>query len=61
MRRSSPGGEVSTGAGERAPSQGQSDDLVLRIDEVVRLELGTFVRPSEETGTARPRVETALG
>jgi N-acyl homoserine lactone hydrolase len=33
----------------------------MRVDDVVRLELGTFVRPSEETGTGGPRVETVLG
>ena len=33
----------------------------MRVDDVVRLELGTFVRPSEETGTGSPRVETVLG
>jgi N-acyl homoserine lactone hydrolase len=33
----------------------------MRVDDVVRLELGTFVRPSEETGTGNPRVETVLG
>src|SRR4051812_30018092 len=33
----------------------------MRIDDVRRLELGTFVRPAEETGTGRPRVETVLG
>lgn len=29
----------------------------MRVDDVVRLDLGTFVRPAEETGTAVPRVE----
>src|SRR5688572_25196924 len=33
----------------------------MRIDDVTRLELGTFVRPAEETGTGSPRVETVLG
>lgn len=33
----------------------------MRVEDVVRLELGTFVRPSEETGTGGPRVETVLG
>ena len=33
----------------------------MRIDDVVRLELGTFVRPAEETGTGSSRVETVLG
>ena len=32
----------------------------MRLDDVVRLELGTFVRPAEETGTERPRVEAVL-
>ena len=29
----------------------------MRIDDVRRLDLGTFVRPAEETGTGEPRVE----
>jgi len=29
----------------------------MRIDDVRRLDLGTFVRPAEETGTGQPRVE----
>lgn len=33
----------------------------MRIDDVARLKLGTFVRPAEETGTGSPRVETVLG
>ncbi len=33
----------------------------MRVDDVVRLDLGTFVRPAEETGTGRPRVEAVLG
>ncbi len=33
----------------------------MRVDDVVRLELGTFVRPAEETGTGSPRVEPVLG
>ena len=33
----------------------------MRIEDVMRLELGTFVRPAEETGTGSPRVETVLG
>ncbi len=33
----------------------------MRVDDVIRLELGTFVRPAEETGTGSPRVETVLG
>jgi N-acyl homoserine lactone hydrolase len=33
----------------------------MRVDQVARLDLGTFVRPSEETGTDRPRVEAVLG
>jgi N-acyl homoserine lactone hydrolase len=31
------------------------------VEDVVRLPLGTFVRPAEETGTGSPRVETVLG
>jgi glyoxylase-like metal-dependent hydrolase (beta-lactamase superfamily II) len=34
---------------------------MLRIDDVVRVPLGRFVRPPEETGTGQPRVETVLG
>jgi N-acyl homoserine lactone hydrolase len=33
----------------------------MRVEDVVRLDLGTFVRPAEETGTGRPRVEAVLG
>lgn len=33
----------------------------MRIDDVARLELGTFIRPPEETNTGSPRVETVLG
>jgi N-acyl homoserine lactone hydrolase len=29
----------------------------MRIDDVRRLDLGTFVRPAEETGTGQPRIE----
>ncbi len=32
----------------------------MRIDDVRRLDLGTFVRPAEETGTGLPRVEAVL-
>lgn len=31
------------------------------VDDVRRLPLGSFVRPAEETGTGRPRVEAVLG
>jgi N-acyl homoserine lactone hydrolase len=31
------------------------------MDDVVRVQLGTFVRPAEETGTGSPRVEAVLG
>jgi N-acyl homoserine lactone hydrolase len=31
------------------------------VDQVARLDLGTFVRPSDETGTGSPRVEAVLG
>jgi N-acyl homoserine lactone hydrolase len=34
---------------------------MLRIEDVVRVPLGRFVRPPEETGTSQPRVETVLG
>lgn len=33
----------------------------MRIDDVVRIALGTFVRPAAETGTGAPRVETVHG
>jgi N-acyl homoserine lactone hydrolase len=33
----------------------------MRVDDVARIELGTFVRPPQETGTADGRVETVLG
>jgi N-acyl homoserine lactone hydrolase len=33
----------------------------MRIDDVRRLDLGTFVRPAEETGTGAPRVEAVYG
>ena len=33
----------------------------MRVDDVLRIELGTFVRPPEETGTGSGRVETVLG
>ncbi len=33
----------------------------MRIDDVRRLDLGTFVRPAEETGTGQPRVEAVHG
>lgn len=33
----------------------------MRVDDVIRLDLGTFVRPAEETGTGAPRVEAVYG
>jgi N-acyl homoserine lactone hydrolase len=33
----------------------------MRIDDVRRLDLGTFVRPAEETGTGLPRVDVVYG
>ena len=33
----------------------------MRIDDVRRVDLGTFVRPAEETGTGHPRVEAVYG
>lgn len=33
----------------------------MRIDDVRRIDLGTFVRPAEETGTGQPRVEAVYG
>jgi len=33
----------------------------VRVDDVARIPLGTFVRPAAETGTGSPRVETVLG
>ncbi|MBM7519724.1 N-acyl homoserine lactonase family protein [Nocardioides nitrophenolicus] len=35
--------------------------LAMRVDDVRRIDLGSFVRPAEETGTGRPRVEAVLG
>jgi N-acyl homoserine lactone hydrolase len=34
---------------------------LVRVDDVRRIELGTFVRPPQESGTAGGRVETVLG
>ncbi|MFT4263774.1 MAG: MBL fold metallo-hydrolase [Nocardioides sp.] len=33
----------------------------MRIEQVARIPLGTFVRPAAETGVGAPRVETVLG
>lgn len=33
----------------------------MRTDDVRRIDPGSFVRPAEETGTGRPRVEAVLG
>ncbi|WP_436701304.1 N-acyl homoserine lactonase family protein [Nocardioides sp. BYT-33-1] len=33
----------------------------MRIDDVRRIDLGSFVRPAAETGTGRPRVEAVYG
>ncbi|WP_270888200.1 MBL fold metallo-hydrolase [Pedococcus sp. 5OH_020] len=33
----------------------------MRIEDVARVDLGTFVRPAEETGTGSPRVEAVYG
>ena len=33
----------------------------MRIDDVARVNLGTFIRPAEETGTGSPRVESVFG
>ena len=33
----------------------------MHVNDVVRIDLGTFVRPSAETGTGNPRVEAVLG
>jgi N-acyl homoserine lactone hydrolase len=33
----------------------------MRIDGIAKVLLGTFVRPAEETGTGRPRVEAVYG
>ncbi len=33
----------------------------MRVDDVARIELGTFVRPPQETGVARGRIEPVLG
>jgi N-acyl homoserine lactone hydrolase len=33
----------------------------MRVDDVRRIDLGTFVRPAEETGTSEPRIEAVYG
>ncbi|MDX6303011.1 MAG: N-acyl homoserine lactone hydrolase [Nocardioidaceae bacterium] len=33
----------------------------MRVDDVVRVDFGTFVRPAQETGTGSPRVEPVYG
>ena len=33
----------------------------MRVDDVVRVFLGSFVRPAEETGTGQPRMEAVYG
>jgi glyoxylase-like metal-dependent hydrolase (beta-lactamase superfamily II) len=33
----------------------------MRIEDISRMLLGTFVRPSQETGTGRPRIEAVYG
>jgi N-acyl homoserine lactone hydrolase len=33
----------------------------MRVDDVRRIDLGTFVRPAQETGTGEPRVEAVYG
>lgn len=33
----------------------------MRVNDVVRLDFGTFVRPAEETGTGQPRIEAVYG
>ena len=33
----------------------------MRVEDVVRIDLGTFVRPPEETGTGSPRIEPVHG
>jgi N-acyl homoserine lactone hydrolase len=33
----------------------------VRVADLARIDLGTFVRPAEETGTGAPRVEAVLG
>ena len=35
--------------------------VVMKVDDVRRLDLGTFVRPAAETGTGQPRVEAVYG
>ena len=42
-----------------APRDREGGDV--RIDDVARVPLGTFVRPAAETETGSPRVETVLG
>lgn len=33
----------------------------MRLDDILRLDLGTFARPPEETGTGEPRIEAVYG
>src|SRR4051794_17298679 len=33
----------------------------MRIDDVRRIDFGTFVRPADESGTGKPRVEAVYG
>jgi N-acyl homoserine lactone hydrolase len=35
--------------------------MLMKVDDVRRLDLGTFVRPPDETGTGQPRVEAVYG
>jgi N-acyl homoserine lactone hydrolase len=35
--------------------------MLMKVDDVRRLDLGTFVRPADETGTGQPRVEAVYG
>lgn len=51
------GRRAERGLGSRTPALHSGD---MQIADVSRLELGTFVRPVEETGTGSPRVENVL-
>ena len=44
-----------------SPGRVGHEEVAMRVQDVVRLDLGTFVRPAEETGTGQPRVEAVLG
>jgi N-acyl homoserine lactone hydrolase len=57
---------VSSGSDLSAPTPGGMHGGMhrvtsVRVDDVVRVDFGTFVRPAAETGTGGPRVEAVYG